>query len=341
MTSSLLPRIKALVLVALGLGVAAMGIYIANTDDAPGAALMGIVVLAAAVLLGIRIAQNRVSKWAGRGALVAAVLTAGFAALLTREVKAAAPLFTQAADVPFASAPVSQPQWTPAADRARAILRDAIVAQNLPGVSVAVGTGSAVVWAEGLGWRDLWTKTPMTPTTRFNIGTAAAVVAAASPATLEMRDTGTDAAFAWSPEAIGEPGEDFPGFTLIRHLVLQPLGIAPPEYPLPGNRATFYVPATHWRADSTDPRTGRRLMYMRDLACCADGKAFYSTPSDLVRFALATTPGNISGELAGGTVVTIVTRADRGLAVVVASNIAHADTRGLALKVADVFAGTK
>lgn len=82
-------------------------------------------------------------------------------------------------------------------------------------------------------------------------------------------------------------------------------------------------------------------MYMRDLACCADGKAFYSTPSDLVRFALATTPGNISGELAGGTVVTIVTRADRGLAVVVASNIAHADTRGLALKVADVFAGTK
>jgi hypothetical protein len=25
-------------------------------------------------------------------------------------------------------------------------------------------------------------------------------------------------------------------------------------------------------------------MYMRDLACCANGKAFYSTPSDLVRF---------------------------------------------------------
>jgi hypothetical protein len=31
-------------------------------------------------------------------------------------------------------------------------------------------------------------------------------------------------------------------------------------------------------------------MYMRDLACCANGMAFYSTPSDLVRFALATNP---------------------------------------------------
>ena len=28
-------------------------------------------------------------------------------------------------------------------------------------------------------------------------------------------------------------------------------------------------------------------MYMRDLACCTNGMAFYSTPSDLVRFALA------------------------------------------------------
>jgi hypothetical protein len=31
-------------------------------------------------------------------------------------------------------------------------------------------------------------------------------------------------------------------------------------------------------------------MYMRDLACCANGVAFHSTPSDLVRFALATNP---------------------------------------------------
>jgi hypothetical protein len=53
-------------------------------------------------------------------------------------------------------------------------------------------------------------------------------------------------------------------------------------------------------------------MYMRDLACCANGKAFYSTPSDLVRFALATNPGSVNGELAGGIVIAVT------------SNMAHA-----------------
>jgi hypothetical protein len=41
-------------------------------------------------------------------------------------------------------------------------------------------------------------------------------------------------------------------------------------------------------------------MYMRDLGCCANGKAFYSTPSDLVRFARVTNAGSVNGELAGG-----------------------------------------
>jgi hypothetical protein len=82
-------------------------------------------------------------------------------------------------------------------------------------------------------------------------------------------------------------------------------------------------------------------MYMRDLACCADGKAFYSTPSDLVRFALAANPDNVNGELAGGTVMSLMTRRDSGIVVAVASNIAHANTAALATNVADVFAGQK
>jgi hypothetical protein len=36
-------------------------------------------------------------------------------------------------------------------------------------------------------------------------------------------------------------------------------------------------------------------MYMRDLACCANGMAFSSTPTDLVRFGLATNPGTVNG----------------------------------------------
>jgi hypothetical protein len=43
-----------------------------------------------------------------------------------------------------------------------------------------------------------------------------------------------------------------------------------------------------------EPRPADRLMYMRDLACCAGGTAFDSTPSDLVRFALATNADGIN-----------------------------------------------
>jgi hypothetical protein len=73
-------------------------------------------------------------------------------------------------------------------------------------------------------------------------------------------------------------------------------------------------------------------MYMRDLACCANGMAFYSTPSDLVRFALATNPGSVNGELAGGMVMSLMTHRDSGIVVAVASNIAHANTSALALR---------
>ena len=82
-------------------------------------------------------------------------------------------------------------------------------------------------------------------------------------------------------------------------------------------------------------------MYMRDLACCAGGKAFYSTPSDLVRFALATKADSVSGQLAGGSVMSLMTRGDSGIAVAVASNVAYANTAALALKVADVFTEQK
>src|SRR4030095_2068337 len=163
----------------------------------------------------------------------------------------------------------------------RELVRAAVLEQNLPGVSVAVGANGAIVWAEGFGWRDVDTRTAVTPNTRFNIGTAAAAVTAAAAAALGLTHTGADSAAEWSPEHIGEPEEDFPLFTLIRDVIFRPIGLAPAQ-PLPGDRATFYVP----RSDD-NPLRGRRLMYMRDLACCAGTMASYSTPSDLVRVGLA------------------------------------------------------
>lgn len=285
--------------------------------------------------------RNRLPIWAGRIALAVGVLIAAVAAFLIHAATVAGPLFAQPTDVPSVTESAPSPQWAAAVDRARPLVRAAVVDQNLPGVSIAVGVGAGIVWAEGFGWRDVVTETPVTPHTRFNIGTAAPVVTAAAVASLGLTNTGAEPATEWSPGHIGEPEEDAPPLTAIHDLILRPLGIADPAQPLAGDRATFYVPATRWRGDTTDPRLGRRLMYMRDLACCAGGKAFYSTPSDLVRFALATNAGSVNGELAGGSVMSLVTRRDKGIAVAVASNVAHANTASLSLKVADVFAEQK
>jgi hypothetical protein len=324
--------IKAFILIALGLAIAAMGIYVANADDAPGAAVIGMLLMVVGVVLGVRAARNRLPIWAGRTALAGGAVVAAFAAFLTHAVVVTAPLFPQSQEVPSVVDSAPSPQYMAAVERARELVRSAVLEQNLPGVSVAVGAGGTIVWAEGFGWRDVVTRAPVTPDTRFNIGTAASAVTAAV-APLGLTNTGADAAKEWSPEAIGEEGEDFPPLTLLRHVIWQPLGLMPAEYPLPGDRATFYVP----RSDD-NPARGRRLMYMRDLACCANGMAFYSTPSDLVRFALATNPGSVNGELAGGMVMSLMTRRDSGLSIAVTSNMAHANTASLALRVADAFA---
>jgi hypothetical protein len=284
------------------------------------------------VVLAVQAVRNRLPRWATHTALAVGVVVAALAALLTHAVVVTAPLFAQSQAVPSVVDSTPSPQYAAPVERARELVRAAVLAQNLPGVSVAVGAGGSVVWAEGFGWRDVVTRTPVTPATRFNIGTAASAVAAAV-APLGLTSTGSDAAKEWSPEAIGEEGEDFPPLTLLRHVIWQPLGLMPAEYPLPGDRATFYVP----RADD-NPVRGRRLMYMRDLACCANGQAFYSTPSDLVRIALATNPASIDGELAGGLVMSLMTEPGNGIVVAVTSNVAHANTSTLARRVGDAFA---
>jgi CubicO group peptidase (beta-lactamase class C family) len=242
------------------------------------------------------------------------------------------PLFAQPQEVPSVIDSAPLPQYAAAVERARELVRAAVLEENLPGVSVAVGAGGTIVWAEGFGWRDVKTRTPVTPNTRFNIGTSASAVTAATIARLGLTSTGAESAVEWSPEQIGEPGEDFPPLTFMRHNIWQPLGLAPAEYPLPDDRATLYVP----RSDD-NPLRGRRLMYMRDLACCAGTMASYSTASDLVRVGLAN-GGSINGELAGGMVMSLMTLRDSGIVVAVLSNIAHANTSALALRIGDAFA---
>lgn len=333
MKTTIMNPVKAMTLFALGLAIAAMGVYVAQADDAPGAGGLGMLLMVAAVVLGVKAARGRLSTWAARIAIAVGIVAAAFAASLTHGVTVIAPLFPRAEAVPSVVDPAPSPQYLEAVERARGIVRAAIVEQNLPGVSVAAGAGGTLVWAEGFGWRDVGAEAPVTPATRFNIGSAAPAVQAAA-ASIALASTGADAAKEWSPEAIGEEGEDFPPLALLRHVIWQPLGLMASDYPLPGDRATFYVPLS-----DDNPRRGRRLMYMHDLACCANGMAFSSTPSDLVRFALVTKPGNLNGELAGGMVMSLTTGRDNGIVVAVTSNIAYANTSALAQRVADAFAG--
>jgi hypothetical protein len=59
MISSATNSVKALGLVAIGVAIAAAGIYIGDTDDAPGAALIGILLMIGAVTLGVRTARRK------------------------------------------------------------------------------------------------------------------------------------------------------------------------------------------------------------------------------------------------------------------------------------------
>ena len=46
-------------IVAIGVAIAAAGIYVGDTDDAPGAALLGILLMIGALALGVRTARRQ------------------------------------------------------------------------------------------------------------------------------------------------------------------------------------------------------------------------------------------------------------------------------------------
>lgn len=93
-------------------------------------------------------------------------------------------LHPNARDVTSMTSATPVQQWTGAVEQGRQAVRAALAEHNLPGVSVAVGAGGEaggeIVWAEGFGWANLDDKVPVSPGTRFRIGTASTVLTSAA-----------------------------------------------------------------------------------------------------------------------------------------------------------------
>ncbi|HEX7780685.1 MAG TPA: serine hydrolase domain-containing protein, partial [Vicinamibacterales bacterium] len=109
-----------------------------------------------------------------------AVLIVAIGALPSFLWATARPLHPAPQNAPSAVQSEPSPQWAAAVARARSIVRAVLSEQNLPGLSVAVGVGGDLVWAEGFGWADVETLAPVTPETRFRMGTASTALTSAA-----------------------------------------------------------------------------------------------------------------------------------------------------------------
>jgi serine beta-lactamase-like protein LACTB, mitochondrial len=117
-----------------------------------------------------------------------AVLITAIGALPSFLWATAKPLHPDPQNAPSVGRSETSPQWAAAVGRARQIVRATLSEQNLPGLSVAVGVGSDIVWAEGFGWADVETRTPVTPETRFRMGTASTALTTAGVGVLLEND---------------------------------------------------------------------------------------------------------------------------------------------------------
>ncbi len=278
-------------------------------------------------------------------------------------MSATPPLHQGAQDVTSVAEAAPSQQWVEATAQAREIVRASVAEQNLPGASVAVAVDGNIVWAEGFGWADIEQKTPVSPKTRFRIGTASTALTSAAvglllekdrlkldekiqayvpefpekqwPVTLRQlmahvagvpTDSGDEGPlfserceravealphFAGRPLRF-EPGTQYsyssygwilmsaaveaaanePLLALMRTQIFEPLGMDGTRadagtVPIP-DVATFYFPRF-----AGDPRYGPDLMRPLEYSCYSGSSVFLSTPSDLVRFAVAINTGRL------------------------------------------------
>jgi serine beta-lactamase-like protein LACTB, mitochondrial len=97
------------------------------------------------------------------------------------------PIHENAAGVRSTPAAAASARYAGAAEDSRRLARAVIVGDELPGLSLAVAVDGEIVWAEGFGWADVESRTPMTPVTRFRLGALSKPVTAVGAAALHDR----------------------------------------------------------------------------------------------------------------------------------------------------------
>ncbi len=132
--------------------------------------------------------KNRNETWLALVVLAVGVLLAAILGLWGYMSATATPLHPNPQDVPSATQSAPLPEWAGAVERGRQIVRAGLTEQNLPGISVAVGVGGDIVWAEGFGWADLEYRVPVEPHMRFRIGTASKALTSAAVGLLLEKD---------------------------------------------------------------------------------------------------------------------------------------------------------
>ncbi len=306
--------------------------------------------------------RSRTETWAALIVLAVGLFLAAILGLWAY-VSTTPPLYPNPQAVTSVTHSAPLPTWVDAVEQGRQIVRATLAEQSLPGLSVAVGAGGEIVWAEGFGWADLDKRVPVAPETLFRIGTASTALTSAAVGLLleKNRLKLDDEIQAYVPEfptkqwpvtprqLMGhvagvsndggdegpllsahceraveglqafadqslrfEPGTRFryssygwilmsaaveavadePFLSFMQKQIFEPLGMDDTRAdsataPIP-NLTTFYFPRF-----GADPRYGLHLMRELDYSCYAGSSVFLSTPSDLVRFAMAINSGKL------------------------------------------------
>ncbi len=92
-----------------------------------------------------------------------------------------------AAAVPSTVAAAHPGRYAGSVEESRRLARALVAGDNLPGLSVAVAVHGEIVWAEGFGWADVDSRTPITPLTRVRLGALSKPLTAVGVALLHDR----------------------------------------------------------------------------------------------------------------------------------------------------------